>query len=164
MIGSGFLKNLISGKGSDIIESVGNVADKFITTGQEKAEFNAELQKEVNRHVETLISESNNELQMYLSDVANSREMNTKIQESDKASWLSKNIAYMIDALLILSFIAMLIMIFNRVVPESNKELFYTGFGLLGGYVGTVINFHRGTSKGSENKQRQLDKISDKSL
>lgn len=162
MIGSGFLKNLISGKGSDIIESVGNVADRFITTGQEKAEFNAEVQKEINRHIETLTTESNKELQLYLADTANARDMNSKIQESDKASWLSKNIAYMIDGLIILSFIVMLVMIFNRVVPDSNKELFYTGFGLLGGFVGTVINFHRGTSKGSENKQKQLDKLSEK--
>lgn len=162
MIGTGFLKNLISGKGSDIIESVGGVIDGLSQSKEEKDAAKLEVSKEINRHVETLVSESNKELQMYLSDVANSREMNTKIQESDKASWLSKNIAYMIDVLLILSFITMLIMIFNRVVPESNKELFYTGFGLLGGYVGTVINFHRGTSKGSENKQKQLDKLSDR--
>ncbi len=162
MIGTGFLKNLISGKGSDIIESVGGVIDGLSQSKEEKDAAKLEVSKEINRHVETLVSESNKELQMYLSDVANSREMNTKIQESDKASWLSKNIAYMIDVLLILSFITMLIMIFNRVVPESNKELVYTGFGLLGGYVGTVINFHRGTSKGSENKQKQLDKLSDR--
>jgi len=164
MMGTGFLKNLISGKGSDIIESVSGVIDTFVQTKEEKEEVKAKVTAEVNRHLEVLGNQQNEELKAYLSDVANSREMNTRIQESDKASWLSKNIAYMIDALLILSFITMLIMIFNRVVPESNKELFYTGFGLLGGYVGTVINFHRGTSKGSENKQKQLDKISDKSL
>jgi len=159
MIGSGFLKNLISGKGSDIIESVGNVADKFITTPHEKEQFNAEIQKEVNRHLEAMTAEANKETELYLNDVANAREMNAKVQDSDKASWLSKNIAYMIDGILITSFIIMLIMIFNRVVPESNKELFYTGFGLLGGYVGTVINFHRGTSKGSADKQKVLDKM-----
>jgi len=164
MMGTGFIKNLISGKGSDIIESVSGVIDTFVQTKEEKDEAKVKLTVEINRHLEELGRQQNDELKSYLSDVANSREMNTKIQESDKASWLSKNIAYMIDALLILSFITMLIMIFNRVVPESNKELFYTGFGLLGGYVGTVINFHRGTSKGSENKQKQLDKISDKSL
>lgn len=158
----GLLTKIIGGKGADIIESVGEVADRFITTGQEKDEFKAEVQKEINRHVEAMNAEANKELELYLADTANAREMNARIQDSDKASWLSKNIAYMIDALLILSFIVMLIMIFNRVVPESNKELFYTGFGLLGGYVGTVINFHRGTSKGSETKQKQLEKLSEK--
>jgi hypothetical protein len=160
MIGTGFLKNLISGKGSEIIESVGNVADKFITTGQEKEEFKAEIQKEVNRHLETLGDQQNKELEIYLSDVANSREMNTKIQESDKASWLSKNIAYIIDGIFVVSFITMLVLIFLKAVPEENKELFYTGFGVLGAMLSTVVNFHRGTSIGSERKQKQIEKMS----
>jgi len=159
-MGLGFLKNLISGKGSEIIESVGNVADKFITTGQEKEEFKAEIQKEVNRHLETLGEQQNKELEIYLSDVANSREMNTKIQESDKASWLSKNIAYIIDGIFVVSFISMLVLIFMKAVPEENKELFYTGFGVLGAMLSTVVNFHRGTSIGSERKQKQLEKLS----
>jgi hypothetical protein len=160
MMGTGFLKNLISGKGSEIIESVGNVADKFITTGQEKEEFKAEIQKEVNRHLETLGDQQNKELEIYLSDVANSREMNTKIQESDKASWLSKNIAYIIDGIFVVSFITMLVLIFLKAVPEENKELFYTGFGVLGAMLSTVVNFHRGTSIGSERKQKQIEKMS----
>lgn len=160
MIGTGFLKNLISGKGSEIIESVGNVADKFITTGQEKEEFKAEINKEINRHLEELGSQQNDELKSYLSDVANSREMNTKIQESDKASWLSKNIAYIIDGIFVVSFISMLVLIFMKAVPEENKELFYTGFGVLGAMLSTVVNFHRGTSIGSERKQKQLEKLS----
>jgi hypothetical protein len=159
-MGTGFLKNLISGKGSEIIESVGNVADKFITTGQEKEEFKAEIQKEVNRHLETLGDQQNKELEIYLSDVANSRDMNTKIQESDKASWLSKNIAYIIDGIFVVSFITMLVLIFLKAVPEENKELFYTGFGVLGAMLSTVVNFHRGTSIGSERKQKQIEKMS----
>lgn len=161
-MGLGFLKNLIGGKGSEIIESVGNVADKFITTGQEKQEFKAEVEKEINRHVEAMTAEANKELELYLADTANAREMNSKVQDSDKASWLAKNIAYMIDAILITAFIVMLVMIFNRVVPESNKELFYTGFGLLGGYVGTVINFHRGTSVGSKENGAAIRKMMNK--
>jgi len=160
MMGTGFLKNLISGKGSEIIESVGNVADKFITTGQEKEEFKAEINKEINRHLEELGRQQNDELKSYLSDVANSREMNTKIQESDKASWLSKNIAYIIDGIFVVSFISMLVLIFMKAVPEENKELFYTGFGVLGAMLSTVVNFHRGTSIGSERKQKQLEKLS----
>jgi hypothetical protein len=161
-MGLGFLKNIFAGKGADIIESVGSVADKFITTPHEKDQFNAEVNKEINRHVEAMQTEANKETELYLADVANSREMNTKVQESDKASWLAKNIAYMIDAILITSFIVMLVMIFNRVVPESNKELFYTGFGLLGGYVGTVINFHRGTSIGSKENGAAIRKLMNK--
>lgn len=147
---------------ANIVESVGNVADKFITTGQEKEEFKAEVQKEVNRHIEAMASAQNTELETLMKDMDSARDMNSRIQESDKASWLSKNIAYLIDCVFVVAFILMLVLIFNKAVPESNKELFYTGFGLLGANVSTILNFHRGTSIGSERKQKQIDKIMQK--
>lgn len=161
-----FIANIIgkvtSQGAANIVESVGNVADKFITTGQEKEEFKAEVQKEVNRHIEAMATAQNTELETLMKDMDSARDMNSRIQESDKASWLSKNIAYIIDCVFVVAFILMLVMIFNKAVPESNKELFYTGFGLLGANVSTILNFHRGTSIGSERKQKQLEKITSK--
>lgn len=161
-----FIANIIgkvtSTGAANIVESVGNVADKFITTGQEKEEFKAEVAKEINRHIEAMASAQNAELETLMKDMDSARDMNSRIQESDKASWLSKNIAYLIDCVFVVAFILMLVMIFNKAVPESNKELFYTGFGLLGANVSTILNFHRGTSIGSERKQKQIDKIMQK--
>lgn len=161
-----FIANIIgkvtSTGAANIVESVGNVADKFITTGQEKEEFKAEVTKEINRHIEAMAAAQNAELETLMKDMDSARDMNSRIQESDKASWLSKNIAYLIDCVFVVAFILMLVMIFNKAVPESNKELFYTGFGLLGANVSTILNFHRGTSIGSERKQKQIDKIMQK--
>lgn len=161
-----FIANIIgkvtSTGAANIVESVGNVADKFITTGQEKEEFKAEVTKEVNRHIEAMAAAQNAELETLMKDMDSARDMNSRIQESDKASWLSKNIAYLIDCVFVVAFILMLVMIFNKAVPESNKELFYTGFGLLGANVSTILNFHRGTSIGSERKQKAIDKIMQK--
>lgn len=161
-----FIANIIgkvtSTGAANIVESVGNVADKFITTGQEKEEFKAEVAKEVNRHIEAMAAAQNSELETLMKDMDSARDMNSRIQESDKASWLSKNIAYIIDCVFVVAFILMLVMIFNKAVPESNKELFYTGFGLLGANVSTILNFHRGTSIGSERKQKQLERITGK--
>lgn len=161
-----FIANIIgkvtSTGAANIVESVGNVADKFITTGQEKEEFKAEVTKEVNRHIEAMAAAQNAELETLIKDMDSARDMNSRIQESDKASWLSKNIAYLIDCVFVVAFILMLVMIFNKAVPESNKELFYTGFGLLGANVSTILNFHRGTSIGSERKQKAIDKIMQK--
>ena len=161
-----FIANIIgkvtSTGAANIVESVGNVADKFITTGQEKEEFKAEVAKEINRHIEAMAAAQNSELETLIKDMDSARDMNSRIQESDKASWLSKNIAYIIDCVFVVAFILMLVMIFNKAVPESNKELFYTGFGLLGANVSTILNFHRGTSIGSERKQKQIDKIMQK--
>ena len=37
--------------------------------------------------------------------------------------------------------------IIKLIVPEENKELFYTAFGVLGALVNQVFNYHRGTSR-----------------
>ena len=87
------------------------------------------------------------------------RGANAKIQESANASWLSKNLAYILDITFTVSFIAMLFVIIYKQVPETNKELFYTSFGLLGGYVSQILGFHRGTSKGSEEKSKELKEL-----
>lgn len=159
MLGEGFLKNLIGGKGGDIIDSVGGVIDNLSQSKEEKDEAKLKVEQEINRHLESMTSQANEELKLYLADTADARNMNAKIQDSDKASWLSKNIAYMIDSVFIVSFIIMLVLILNKQVPESNKELFYTGFGALSAFVGNIINFHRGSSIGSERKQKQLERL-----
>lgn len=163
MMGTGFLKNIIGGKGAEIIESVGNVADKFITTGQEKAEFNAEVQKEINRHVESMQSQANEELKIYLADTADARNMNAKIQDSDKASWLSKNIAYMLDLFVGLLWGTITVILFLKVFKVTAENVDMVSLMALHGTVTAVfmisMNFHRGSSIGSERKQKQLERM-----
>jgi DNA-directed RNA polymerase len=164
MMGSGFLKNLISGKGSEIITSVGEIADKFITTGQEKEEFKAEIQKEINRHTEAMQIEATKELEVYTKDMANARDMNSRIQESEKASWLSKNIAYILDLFVGLLWGTITVILFLKVFKIAADDVDMVSLMALHGTVTAVfmisMNFHRGSSIGSERKQKQLDRMS----
>ncbi len=158
----GFIGKLLSGGVGDIVDKIGGVADKFIQTKEEKEAFSLELLK-----AKSDIEQKANELEFkideaYLKDAQNARDNNTKIQESNKASWLAKNLAYILDITFTVSFIAMLFVIIYKQVPESNKELFYTSFGLLGGYVSQILGFHRGTSKGSEDKSKELKELKNK--
>lgn len=147
----GFDLASIFGKGvQEAITSVGDIADKFITTKQEKEEFKLKAEEAIRNATLKAQENAQKELESYLGDIQSAREANVKIQESDKSSWLSKNFAYLMDGFMLIVFGVMMFMIFNKSVPEENKELFYTGFGLLGSYVGAIINFHRGSSKGSE--------------
>lgn len=148
----------VTGKGAaDIIESAGNVADKFITTDAEREQFKAELAKEVNRHAEAMKDSQVRELELTLGDTANAREMNAKIQ-GDKPSWLARNVAYIIDCFVFSIWGAMTIyvicMMLNFIKSDADADV----SGVLGVYSGitaiamTVLNFHRGTSRGSEKK------------
>lgn len=92
-------------------------------------------------------------------NTADARDMNTKIQESQNASWLSKNTAYLLDVFILFSTIAVSLVAFFVGVPMENKELVYMALGSLLTMTGTIINFHRGSSSGSAAKQNTIDRI-----
>ena len=146
----GILDKILSGGAADIINSVGGVIDNLTTTNAEKEQLKIELTKVLQDHQQKMAEQANIELQTQLADIQSARSMNTSIQESEKSTWLSKNFAYFLDGAFCILFAVMLTLIFKREVPVNNKELFYTGFGLLGGIVSTIVNFHRGSSRGSE--------------
>jgi hypothetical protein len=145
-----FLKSIIGDGAAKIGESIKGIIDESKFSAEEKAEIELKMAEVINKHSETMATLAEQETEAYLKDTQSAREANARIQESERASWLAKNMAYCLDITLVLAFISMLVIIIFRVVPENNKELFYTAFGLLGGYVSTVINFHRGTSAGSK--------------
>ena len=92
----------------------------------------------------------------------NAQVMNTQIQASEFSTKLAKNTAYIIDLVLVLSLVALVFCLFIFKLPIENKELAYTMFGSFLMYVGTVINFHRGSSKGSNEKQELINQIKGK--
>ena len=92
----------------------------------------------------------------------NAQVMNTQIQTSEFSSKLAKNTAYIIDLVLVLSLVILVFCLFIFKLPIENKELAYTMFGSFLMYVGTVINFHRGSSKGSNEKQELINQIKGK--
>lgn len=153
------LSKIFSGGAEKLISTVGNVVDDLTLSKEEKEKLKIDMLNAVNTHEKDMATLAQAELDSYLKDTQSARDANVKIQESDKASWLSKNVAYCIDIFLILVFAGMLVIIIYKPVSPENKELFYTSFGMLGMYVGQCISFHRGTTKGSQDKGRQLDKI-----
>ncbi len=93
--------------------------------------------------------------ELELENTKSAREANVQIQEAANASWNAKNGAYVIDYVIVGAAVAMLLVILFRAVPDANKELFYTSFGALWALAGTVLNFHRGSSQGSKDKDKK---------
>lgn len=92
-------------------------------------------------------------------DVADAREMQTKIEESENASSLAKNTAYILDFIIVGSTVLLTAIILFATIPVANKELTFTMLGSLLTYSGVIINFHRGTSAGSVRKTDMLNKL-----
>jgi hypothetical protein len=113
----------------------------------------AEVRKAAMQHEEFKVSEANK-------NTANARDMNSKIQDSVAASWLSKNAAYVIDFSVVLATIVLSGFAYFHGVPEENKELVYMALGSMITMTGTILNFHRGSSSGSEKKTEIISRSS----
>ena len=60
----------------------------------------------------------------------------------------------------LLSLAAFIVMIFVVEIPENNKELAYVAGGaFMGSIVGQVVQYYFGSSKGSYDKQQELEKL-----
>lgn len=165
--------NLLAGIGeaaNGIVKGLMGGLDKLFTSKEEKAaaqakleEIAVDMQKEVQGHLERMTAMAIDETKAYLADTQDARLANAKIQESDKSSWLAKNVAYIIDLFLTTLWGTVTIILFLKIFKLANVEVDMISLMALHGTVTavfmTVLNFHRGTSRGSEVKNAQLDKM-----
>lgn len=154
------ITNLFSGGAGEIIKQIGGVVDNLTTTKEEKETLKIEMEKVVNSHLEKMTEEANREFELQLKDVQNSRDSNVKIQESEHASWLAKNVAYCLDILLgvvwSIGTFYILARAMKLVSGEADMTIVLSIHGTITAVFMTIVNFHRGTSKGSEDKGKQL--------
>jgi hypothetical protein len=120
-----------------------NIADGITTSKELKNEQKALL---LNAH------------KMDIEDTANARDYGARIQESVNASWLAKNTSYLIDISVIIILFGVIVSLFKISIPVNNEEVAYMVLGLVMGYVGNIISFHRGSSEGSKNKTMEMFK------
>lgn len=146
----------IFGKGTgSLVDSVKNLADEFFESKEEKAAFAEKAAAEINRHMEIMQEHANQSAQMYLNDVANARSM--QIAALNQLDNFSKRFVYFLAAFMIVAATAFGVLLCFKVVPEQNKrliEMFVDVFLFAGAF--TVLGFFFGSSKGSEDKQKQL--------
>jgi len=156
---AGIVSKIAGDKAADIVTSVGNVADKFITTGQEKEEFKAEVQKEINRHLEEMTKAQNSELELILKDVDSARNREIQVATSEKAPLINKIIQPVLALLLLGSCFVMWYTILFKDIP-AEKEMLVAGIvGSLTTIAMGVVGYYFGSSIGSRNKQDQIDKF-----
>lgn len=143
--------------GIDITEKELSPEDKqkIIDSQIEIMKIDFEKLKEDNRAKEFVTIQDNQ-------NTSNARETNTRIQESDKASWLAKNTPFILDFIIVFAvFILGYSMLFIE-IPSENIQIVNIMFGALLGIMGTVYNYHRGSSNGSAAKSDIINKLQGK--
>ena len=154
--GFGLLGNAVLAKGKDVIEKkLGVDIESALETDTGKQTL-LQLQ---NDHEEFLINAALDTRKIELADVANSRDANARVQESEHASFLAKNTGYILDYIIVLGTFLLAYLIFFVGVPPQNKEIAFTAFGSLIAMCVTVVGWHRGSSSGSMKKSLELSNL-----
>jgi predicted phage tail protein len=137
-----FLKNLVAGKG--LVEQIGNVADKFITTEAEREAFKLEIRK-VQQQYETEV------MRIAQEDRISARQMQqSALAQDDK---FSKRFVYFLAAFLMIFGAAYIIAVTFFPVPVANTRFADTMTGVVITMVfSAVVQYFFGSSIGSRDK------------
>lgn len=144
----------IKGATEGLLGGAGKIIEKFKADPTKVAELEAEFKKLVIEHEEKMESLAQRELETQSKDRDSARQRESTLRNTIGV-WV-QNIA---AAFVIVLFGSMLFMIFWKGVPEENKEIFYSMLGVLGTLTTTIFNYWFGSSQGSVNKQRELNKF-----
>jgi hypothetical protein len=157
---SGFTPSkIVSESAGAVVSNIMGGLDELITSKEEKAEIQAKIQAEVNRHTEAIQSYDLEETKAYLADNANARDSNAKIQESEHASWLAKNTTYMLAIFVTVGFFGLLFYMMKFHVPAENKDMLNIMLGALGASWVGVTSFFFGSSMSSQKNGETLRNI-----
>jgi len=136
-------------------EDIGKLNEFQLKHKEKLAELALKDKKEDNRHDEKVV-------ELAHSNTANAREANVRVQESVNASELAKDAAYYIDFAVIGGTLLMGLLLFVVKLPDENVQIANILFGAFLGYVGTIVNYNRGSSASSKDKDDHLKTLTKK--
>lgn len=148
------IKNVFAGGAAKLGEQVKEIIDESKFSAEEKAELEAKLSNAANKHMESMASLAQSEIEIHLKDVQDARDTNARIQETVNAGWLAKNVAYCLDILLCLVWSTCTVYILAKalklVQDNTDMTIVLSIHGTITAVFMTIVNFHRGTSAGSK--------------
>lgn len=141
-----WLSDMVGGGIKEVIEGVGETVDRFVTTDKEREELE--------------ISKSRLRLEEFQAEVADrgsAREREMRVNESENASWLSKNISSLLAiGCLVLTFI-MFYQVLYMETNDKNKDIIIYILGVLSAISTQIVSYYFGSSMGSKVKTDILE-------
>lgn len=151
-------QKIFSGGAGQIVESVGNVVDKFVQTKEEKEAANLELRKVVSEELKAMEIEHTKQLEVYQKEMESARNREIQIATAEKAPLLNKIVTPILALTVVaLTFILFYMLMFKQVGNE--KDIIIYVLGVLSAVCTQIISYYFGSSQGSAQKQNQLDKL-----
>jgi ABC-type dipeptide/oligopeptide/nickel transport system permease component len=144
-----WIKKIVGNTGSNLITSVSDAVDKFVTTTEEKEQLKQELIK-ISNEFEVKIKS------LELENITDARDLQkVALQQDDK---FSKRFIYYLTSFWSISAVSYLF--FATYTKVVNERVMDTVLGfLLGTIIAAIINYFFGSSAGSKEKQSIISKI-----
>lgn len=159
--GLGLIGNAVLSKGKDYIEnSLGVKIEDMLATPEGRLQL-AQLQNDREEFlIKAALDNRKIDLEQYQAEVADrnsARDMNAKIQTSENTAWFAKNGAYILDYIIVVATLVLGTLLFFKTIPADNLQIANIMFGSLLALCGTIMNFHRGSSRSSQVKDATID-------
>ena len=163
----GFITDFFSGGTSSLVTAVGDAIDKNFTSDEERKELDNELAKSSMQFQVQMATLSLDEQRAYLADTDSARDNQSRVQESEHASWLAKNVQPMLAVCIIgLTFFMYWYIVFgsgdnNKLMDPNSpmKDIVIYILGALTTVATQVVSYFFGSSSGSADKSKTLHAI-----
>lgn len=159
-----FFTDLFSSGASSLVTAVGDAIDKNVTSDEERKQLDNELAKSNMQFQVQMATLGVQETQAYLADTASARDNQSRVQESEHASWLAKNVQPLLAfAIIGLTFMLYAVVIYGStqdsfLKPETKDVVIYI-LGALTTVATQVVSYFFGSSSGSADKSKALNAL-----
>jgi len=162
-----FLSDLFSSGATSLVTAVGDSLDKLVTSDEERKELDNEIAKATMQYDVQMATLGVQEKQIEMQDRDSARINQSRVQESEHASWLAKNV----QPVLAIAIIGLTFWMYWSIAFGSDsvkfkdaalKDLVIYILGALTTIVTQVVAYFFGSSSGSAAKSKTLEAMSKK--
>lgn len=151
-------QKIFSGGAGEIVDKVAGAVDRFVQTKEEKDAVNLEIRKVVSEELKAMEAEHTKQLEVYQKEMDSARNREIQIATAEKAPLLNKIVTPLLAlGVILLTFILFYVLMFKQVGNE--KDIIIYVLGVLSAISTQIISYYFGSSQGSAQKQKQLDKL-----
>lgn len=151
-------QKIFSGGAGEIVDKVAGAVDRFVQTKEEKDAVNLEIRKVVSEELKAMEQEHTKQLEVYQREMDSARNREIQVATSEKAPLINKIVTPIIAiGVILLTFVLFYVLMFKQVGNE--KDIIIYVLGVLSAISTQIVSYYFGSSQGSAQKQKQLDKL-----
>lgn len=151
-------QKIFSGGAGEIVDKVAGAVDRFVQTKEEKDAVNLEIRKVVSEELKAMEQEHTKQLEVYQREMDSARNREIEIATAEKAPLINKIVTPLLAlGVILLTFILFYVLMFKQVGNE--KDIIIYVLGVLSAISTQIVSYYFGSSQGSAQKQKQLDKL-----